>query len=448
MLWCLQFLPGFSGFMTTRNQRLVDDGGENSSWKSLFGRVRFLWNHLPDHLRFPMSFNHMKIECLLNQSYLTGEAPTEESSRSGTYARAFIDETAKLEYGEQLHAALDPACRFGKIYLSTPNGPANLFARIKKSRPQGWEFEEIDWTEDPDKTVGLVQTVTDEDQERFGPVVSPWLRERGASLSNDQLAEEYLRSYTKSVRGLVFKEFSILVHSRDFIPYDPDLPVIVGVDYGASGFGAAVVGQPVGQWMLNIIADYEVQGAGGVKVHAKNIWDVIQRLGFGQEPRHVELIGGPDTNITQTSSGQTVAGYYKEFGFLNIRQCKLRGEGSVKRRINVGCVALGQRRVRISTSCQNLIGRFPEYRWPIEKATQVIRDLIKPVHNDASHIMDAFGYLVAEVFPEENAGVPMGYEDLGQPLLSPQKWDRDVPHALVTGDAWQRTVVGPKRKEW
>lgn len=443
VMWRAQHTRGFLGFVSNgKGQDYVDDGGEHSTPRSLFGKMRFVWERLPDHVRKPMDFAFKRAVCSETDAYITGEAPTEQAGRAGGYSFGLVDEAAFLPFSEGFNRALDPACKTGRLYMSTPNGPSNVFARIIKTRPRGWRVLVVDWKDHPELAAGLEAT-PDGEVDRFGPHVSPKFREITASLRDDDIAQEYNHSLERSLKGLVYKEFNVRKHvPAEPVGYDSEHGLVVGVDYGATGFGAAVVGQKVGEWSLRCVADYELEGAGGAKEHARNLWDVICSIGFEGDPSEVLLVGGPDTDSSQTGSGQTVAGYYKAFGFTRVRQSRLRGPGSVDRGITVVCTALREDRIRISPACRHLVGRFGEYRWPVERGTGVVR-ATAPVHNDASHVMDAFRYLVTDSFPRESKGMMI---DRGMGSVSSVA-------AAVVGDTYQgrdrslfRPVVAVKRE--
>jgi len=402
VLWRSQWIKGFPAFMTSgKGGDYVDDGGDHSTFKSVFGRFRFMWDRIPDYAKKPTDFAFKRITCVDMDAYISGEAPTEEAGRSGGYVTAFVDEAAHMPHSDNTHRALGPACRRGRLYVDTANGPNNAFARIVKTRPEGWRIHSLDWTEHPGLNGGLEDT-PEHEIDRFGLKVSPKFREITADLRDEDIAQEYNHCFDRGARGLVFKEFQIRRHVSDAaIPYFPERPLVVGLDYGSTGFGAAVGGQMI-NGELNVLFDYELEGAGGAPAHAENLKAVHRTAGFRGEFRDVLLVGGPDTDTTQ-GSGQTNGGYYRAAGFLNIRQPFLRGPGSVDRGITVVCAALRRDRVRVSPACVHLIGRFGEYRWPVERGTGIVRRAKAPVHNEASHIMDAFRYLVVECFPREDA---------------------------------------------
>lgn len=427
-LWNMVELEGFTGFMTTRKDDLVDDGGEHSSFKSMFGRLRFMWERLPSHLRKAIIFTHMKAVCEEMMSSCFGEAPTEDAGRSFNVSRALVDEFAKLRYDALTLASVAPMCPNGKILQSTQDGPDTEFARIQEEILAGeldnWILFSVDWRDDHEKRcsgpsdLSGLRPTTEEQAEKLGAETSDWFDKATQGLTGDVIASEFLKSKEKSKKGVIYKGFSKDVHvARQPIAYNPDLDLILGLDYGSTGFSAAAIGQPIGDSELRIIGEYELAGAGGAPKHAENIWALLRRLGYEGAIRDIELVGGPDTDSQQTGSGQTIAGYYRDFGFAKIQQCRVRGPGSIDRRIAVVEVALARRRILISPTCKTIIARVPQYRWPVNRVTGRIGG-VKPAPSDANHMMDAFGYLACEVFPEEKGGVVVSQPEIRKAQVS------------------------------
>lgn len=442
MLWRSQWVRGFPAFMTTgKGGDYVDDGGDHSTPKSLFGRFRFMWDRLPEHVKKPTDFAFKRIVVGETDAYISGEAPTEQGGRSGGYVMAFVDEAAFVPYSESLNRALDPACKRGRVYMSTPNGPSNVFARIIKTRPTGWRIHLLDWTEHPELCVGLEDT-PEHEIDRYGQRVSPSFRQITSSLRDDDIQQEYNHSLERSMRGLVYKEFNVRKHvAAERIEYDPNMPLVIGVDYASTGIGAAVFAQVAGPWSLRCIADYELEGVGGATEHARNQVSILRDFGFSGELSKILVLGGPDTKITG-GSGQTNADYYGNVGFTQIRESQLHGSDSVDRGITVVCTSLRQDRIRISPSCKHLIDRFGEYRWPVERGTGIVR-ATKPVHNEASHIMDAFRYLVTDVFPREQGNRENDTFSVPTPV-SAKSWERSVLDDEYGDDAtvWHPGMMG------
>ena len=68
-LYSMLFEEHWAGFAISRKQVEVDDGGDNSTPASLFGRIKFMHSYLPTWMKPEFSFSHLKIRNLDNESY-------------------------------------------------------------------------------------------------------------------------------------------------------------------------------------------------------------------------------------------------------------------------------------------------------------------------------------------------------------------------------------------
>lgn len=144
------FRPGTSIGFGSRELDLVDKRGDLDS---LFEKLRFLLQHLPDWMQ-PAGFKpriHDK-QCLLenpaNGARIKGDGG-DEIGRGGRHLIYFIDEAAHLQRPDAVEAALSATART-RIYVSTPKGPGNPFARKRFSLPAERVFS-YHWRFDPRK---------------------------------------------------------------------------------------------------------------------------------------------------------------------------------------------------------------------------------------------------------------------------------------------------------
>jgi hypothetical protein len=411
-LWATQWVPGYSALLLSKSEGHVDDGGKGKiATFSMFGKIRHAYENLPEHIKKPCRSSYMSFECAENGAWLMGRAPSPDAGRAGGFTAVRVDECAFMEFMRQIHVAIDPACKNNKLYFGTVNGPDNCFADLWKNTPPNWEKFDANWWDDSAHRDGIRDTEEGTERDRYGMKVSPWFVDATQSLSDEEVAQEYLKRFDKSTTGQIWRAYAPEIHvaSHDF-DIDPGLDVYVGADYGSSGVSAGAVGQPVGGTLVRVLVDYEWQNLGGAPEHASNLWALLEELGYKGGIEQVHVIGGPDTDIT-TGGGQTIGGYFRSFGFVLIRQCRVRGPGSVDRRIEVVRVAFRRRRVELSPRCRVLRDRIPQYKKPVNRVTGAVGKA--PAPGMANHICDAFGYLVCETITIENG---MGSYDVFSPL--------------------------------
>lgn len=123
------FRPGFAAGFGSRKLALVDLIGDPDT---IFEKVRILYRNLPGWM-LPAGFretdhdNHCRIINPANGATITGEGG-DEIGRGGRKTIYFVDEAAFLEHAGKIEASLSQTTRC-RIWVSTPNGPGNPFAR-------------------------------------------------------------------------------------------------------------------------------------------------------------------------------------------------------------------------------------------------------------------------------------------------------------------------------
>lgn len=185
--WALHrwlFVPGHKTGFGSRKQEYVDNIGDPDAF---FERVRMNlyrlppW-FLPDGL---VPRVHDKFMLLLNPANgntIRGEVG-DDIGRGGRSSVYMIDEAAHLERPEKVEASTSATTNV-RIWGSSANGPANLFARkwVSPEIPATRKFR-FHWSDDPRKD-------------------ETWARSRRASLEEHVWASEYDIDFSASVEGL------------------------------------------------------------------------------------------------------------------------------------------------------------------------------------------------------------------------------------------------------
>ena len=390
--WCM-FGHNSSGFLTSRKERLVDDGGNRSTINSLFGRMRHIYLRLPDWMREerPVNFSHLRMDCERSGGYVVGEGATGDGGRSGSYGRATVDEAAYMP-GEGWFRAIRSACPNGLCLDSTPNGKDNIFWRIKYKTPGGFQFLRYHWMDHPVRAHGWYYEIG-KDGEPTKKKRSPWYDKETAELTPDERAREYDISYEHSVSGLCWPEYDEDVHLGWDIVHDPALPLYGGMDYGGAAATTCVLFQVHGREMW-ILADYEVWNA-DVDDHAPGIAALIDRVSGGRVRRKdVYIFGDPAGNAKEmTNKNSTVIRAYRGHGFEKMTGAPRRplkdGIRLVRRKFN-------RDHIRIHMECGHLRERLPGFRYKTDSMGIVVADVVE--ENPSKHICDALRYGALGVF--------------------------------------------------
>ncbi len=274
------FRPGCSIGFGSRKQDYVDKIGDPDS---IFEKIRMLWRNLPAWM-MPAGFSegeHDNFAKLINPataSTITGEAG-DNIGRGGRKSVYFVDEAAFIERADKVIAALSQTSRV-KIYVSTPNGQGNPFARMRHSGK--YPVFTFRWTDDPRKDEAWYRAQC----EKYDPVT---------------VAQEIDIDYTASVEGIVIPAKWVraavnLLESplfREAYPdYEPGGPLVAGFDPAAEGKDKHVLIPRRGMQVFEPVA-------WGQMLTIESAWkarDVAEKLG-------VELVFYDSVGIGETVKG-------------------------------------------------------------------------------------------------------------------------------------------------
>lgn len=223
------FIPhGVVGF-GSRKKELVDNGEADPD--SIFWKVRMYIDLLP--MEF-LPLNHKQgrkwgvIPNPVNKATIKGEIGDEigRGGRSGLYV---VDEFAHLEHPDMAESALsaNTDCR---IYVSTVNGPGNLFYRLRHFLPEKQIFI-FDWKDDPRKRLNPA----------LPPEEEPWYQKQKRELLPTVLASQVDRNYHAAAANTFLTEEAAEELTRatrrgaGSIIQAPDTPWRLGIDAAAQG---------------------------------------------------------------------------------------------------------------------------------------------------------------------------------------------------------------------
>ena len=220
-LWDLMFQEGCQLLMASRIAANVDDGGEGSTPESLLGRVKFMYDYLPDWMRAesPFSFKRMQIQNTAKGNVLVGMKAQKHTGRQGKYRRALADEFGHWDYAESNLAAMGPAAQNGLILLSTPSeeGRLHAFGRLCEAGAPGFKHIKLHWSQHPN---------------RQGKIGDAWYKAFTASMTADQIARELEMEHDAAISGKFFPMFDRDTHVLDEIPFNPKVPLHLTFDHG------------------------------------------------------------------------------------------------------------------------------------------------------------------------------------------------------------------------
>ena len=381
-LWCLLFRDGWSGLMTSRKDTLVDDGGSRASWNSLFGRVLFMWQNLPDWMRIDLQVSANKIACPFRSSYIIGEsANIPDVGRGGTYSTALMDEAAKIPRSEAAFSSINDAAR-QIVMNSTPAGKQGVFYRIHMHPGSNFTKLRMHWSRHPLRDQG-------------------WYSGECRNRTEEDIAEELDCSFAKSVKGRCIPEFDFERHVSSEARYVEYLPLYGGWDFG--------IGDPTAVVFRQLVRDvHRIPGSIQrpdliVRDIAPLATAIVRRFGYTGATGDVLCVGDSEGGKRDRQTGQTDIRAYREFGW-NIQGVKCHERERV-RRWRLLCK---NNQLLIHPDNGELIECLQQLHYPRTQEGEVLStDHSDPKAHEYSHLLDAGGY---DLVKNERIGVSMNPE--------------------------------------
>lgn len=456
LAWALH-LHRITGLAMHEKAAKIDDGGQRNTHESLFGKIRFIdrrlgsTNGLPadgvqraavpgagQPLAFrPFSRDPAKVENLETGAVLLGEGQTDNPGRGSTLDCCVVDEAAHVQHGEKVHAAIDEACKRGKLYLSTPEGQGNMHARLAKERPQGWTYLRLHWSDHPHYRVGAHIAGADPDCQRCqatrdgipwtpseprshrypGKITSPWYDERVVGKTDEQVANELDIDRERAKPHRVYPEWSSDRHvAADPIGYDPEFFHLLelALDPGLDVCSVLVFqDMPTELRMIGILEQGSVLGSSGV---ASNIADALTaylaELGVPDEfltfewRRRIYGVADPAAHNRETATGKSYVQELRKKGFFFTKPPSrltktIAPSVSAAKRLLEGW----PKPLRVCPDrCEAFVDHARENTWRVSPDGRVL-GLNDDVHN---HAMRALAYYAVAKFPppEEQGPLP------------------------------------------
>lgn len=233
-LWYWLFRDGSNFLIGSYKEALVD----NRTKDSLFGLLDYAIQNMPKWL-LPKGFsfekhrNQMKLLNPANFNQITGDTMNPDFGRGARKTAVLFDELGFWEYAKEAwdSSSQSTACR---IANSTPRGH-NFFALLRKS---GIDVHTMRWQQHPLKD-------------------KQWYEFEKSRSTPETIAQELDISYTKSMAGRVYPEWDDAHVELGVFPYDPDLPLYVGWDFGKSDDTAMIWAQKTRGGKLRIVDEYK-----------------------------------------------------------------------------------------------------------------------------------------------------------------------------------------------
>lgn len=210
-IWYWLFRDGVNILVGSYKEALVDNGTKDS----LFGMIDYSVDSLPVWL-LPKGFSkkkhrtQMKLRNPVTENLITGDTMNPDFGRGSRKTVILFDELGTWDYARDAweSAGDSTACR---IANSTPKG-WNYYAMLRETNI---DKITLHWSLHPLKD-------------------NAWYEFEKTRRTEEEVAQELDISYTKSQEGRVYMEWSDQNVTRGPYPYDPNLTLYVGWDFGRS----------------------------------------------------------------------------------------------------------------------------------------------------------------------------------------------------------------------
>lgn len=253
----------------SRAQTLVDDGGENSTAQSLMGKIKYIYDHLPEEVRLPwIEFSFNRIRNLRTGSSIKGFSSSSEAGRGGNFMRGVQDEDAFIPHSDSVYAAVRPGITRGLIKISTPNGKDNNYYRMVSMDNSPFRVVRMGWRQHPERACRACPKPESDDWNDHAR--DCWYYRTCEALGFDKLriAREVNMSFDESAGGRVYYGFG--QHCVGSVQPIPGEIVWRGWDFGAGGTTSI--------WFANVV---RLHTATGRLYPALRVFDFYESTGEG-----------------------------------------------------------------------------------------------------------------------------------------------------------------------
>ena len=376
-LWRILYFDNWNIAMVSK----VGESAFDKTTQSFGGKVVWLWDHLPDHLKQTLDITYMPKKILnpANGSGLHMYNASDDAGRGGSCQEFIGDEAAFFPHADLIIKSVAPSVN-RLILNSTFNGDdeEQFYYKTWNSKDNGWDRMEIDYYDNPEHTE---ETYNAECQK--------------LDYDKQKIAQELDRNPSASIAGKIFSfdGSTNLVELNDAV-IERDLEnncIFSGHDIGFGDGHAYVAGylkDLVTFPRFYIFKDYYETRKTPPEIALQFKKDLL--LYKHKSEQH---IADPSGDNKGQDGGESM---FKKFARPPLSIYFLPGKNDPRTIINTIETMLVEKTLIIHPRCKKLIEAIIHAQYPTDHSGRV-RDYSRFVHNKYSHILMALGYVLMEI---------------------------------------------------
>ncbi len=336
---------------------------------SLLEKVRFMLRRLPPFLRGDWNDKiHTKTGLIVipeTNSTMTGEGG-DNIGRGGRKSAYLLDEFAHVQRSSIVQEAISQNCGM-RIYGSTPKGKGNEFARLRWKSPIR-RFS-MHWKRHPNK-------------DRI------WYEKQKETMTPEMIAQELDISYSKSVKGKVYKWFNSEIHASKRVKYNPNHDIYLTFDWGINDPTACLFLQDYGG-KIRIFDFFEESDTEISRIFTNEVIPRLSKLRRGNRNLHISDVAGwygdPDGRNRNLVTGTSVANWVEKNYHIKLR---FHLPNHIGPRILSTRKMGTDGRIEVDSDLTHVVDCLENYRYPEKDHGENE----KPLHDWTSHLCSSLEY--------------------------------------------------------
>ncbi len=370
---CL-FTEGFTCLNISRKESEVEDSGK--TFHSLMGRLKFMYDHLPDFLKLKMQNPFLTFKIPSNNSVIRGESANPDAGRDTQYKFIFIDEAAFINCLDKMWSGVSNAGKAICLNSTPPHDADNKFVHLRQMKNSGFKLLKFHWSEHPEKDAA-------------------WYANKIKTMTVEEVARELDMNYERAKETRVYSEFTSAEHVSTYTYYyNENHPLILGFDFGLEGEAVGFYQKDANDRLFKLW-QYEERDLLTYQ-HVINIDKILGKLKF--HGKHTDLLcfGDPSGNRRGRATKESVIAEYNRCGF-NI---KFRRVSFEEKRRTVKAVLRNKIKDKPKFSMskptdENKLGDFVNAM----VNARLNKDFTDQVDDWTTHKVNEFEYVLINLFP-------------------------------------------------